>query len=370
MKWLKPGIIAVLCFSLLATGGIRGLASPSVDETKQLLQKSLTLYEIDQEIARLTEQEKTLENDITETERQIEQRKEETESTRQHAAKVVRAYYMGDRQHIWLLLFSSHSFSEALAVYDYLSMILLNDQRSLHAYADSYKSLQDSRSKLETRRSELAQVKQQFLTEREKVLALQKEIDEALLQSEDRMALASQMSSFTFSWKEKGIPLFRKYFAAMAETMQKDLPSFMNGSNSTKYIKELTLQGMIFEISDNDLMHFFRSKNKLFENVNFQFEGDQFIVTGKEDDLNISLTGKYSIVNDPKNKLIFHIDQLTFNGYVLPETSGQALEQEFDLGFTPSLIMEQLEATDVKTVSGKLIVTLRFKSGIINPRRG
>lgn len=369
MKWMKLGVTAALCLSLLAAGGARGLADPSLDETKRLLQKSLTLYEIDQEIARLTEQEKELAKDIAETEQQIEQRRTDVEKTRQHAAKVVRAYYMGDRQNLWLMLFSAHSFSEALAVYDYLSMILRSDHRALNSYADSYKSLQDTQKKLETRQSELIQVKQQFIAQREKVALLQQEIDEQLRQSADQAALARQMSDFTSVWRDKGIPLFRKYFAALAETMQ-SLPDLIGGRDSSKYIKTMTLQNMVFEIGDADLTDFFRSKNKLFENLTFKFEDGQLIATGREDNMDVSIRGKYTIVNEPKNKLLFSVDQLTFNGYALPETSNRALEQEFDLGFTPELIVKQLEATDVKLENGKLTLTFRMKYGLANPPKG
>lgn len=369
MKRIKPGVIIALILALLAAGGTRSFADPSLEETKQLLQKSLTLYEIDQEIARLTGQEEALGRAIAAAQENIEQCKADVERTRQHAAKVVRAYYMGERQHLWLLLFSARSFSDALAVYDYLSMILRNDHRSLTAYADSYKSLQEARTKLETQRAELVQVKQQFLEQREKVAALQREIDEQLRQSAEQMALAKQMEEFTASWRDKGIPLFRKYFAALAETMQ-SFPEIVSGPDAGKYIKAMDLQNLVFEISDADLIAFFRSKNKLFENLTFRIADGQFIAAGREEDVDVSIHGSYMIVNEPKNKIVFSVNQLTFNGFVLPETSNRALEQEFDLGFTPALIVQQLEATDIKAQDGKLTLTFKLKYGFTNPSRG
>lgn len=361
-KALRCGITFVLGAVLMASGGLSGLADSALEETKQLLQKSLTLYEIDQEIARLSVQEEKIGQEIRSTEERLDLQQKEVASTREHAGKVLRAYYMGDRDHIWMLLFSAKSITDALSVYEYLNMILQNDQRSLTAYADSYRSLQGTLHDLESTQAELQEVKGSFIAQREKVAALQKEIDAQLQNNPEADDLVREMDRFTKEWQEKGIPLFRSYLSAISTAMQ-SLPELLTGDQGSKFIKNANLaqKSMEFEIGDTELNEFFRSKNPLFANMSFRFEDGSFIASGKENGVEVSIAGRYTVENDPANKLQFHVEKLTFNGYILPETSNRALEQEFDLGFTPGTYVKGLNVTEVTLKSGKLNLKLKLK---------
>lgn len=55
---------------------------------------------------------------------------------------------------------------------------------------------------------------------------------------------------------------------------------------------------------------------------------------------------------------MFHVDDVVFNGLKLPDTTRQALEEEFDLGFYPSRIVSFLQATEVSSTEGMLHVKL------------
>jgi hypothetical protein len=55
---------------------------------------------------------------------------------------------------------------------------------------------------------------------------------------------------------------------------------------------------------------------------------------------------------------MFHVDHVVFNGLELPDTTRQALEEDFDLGFYPQKIVSFLHATEVSSADGILHVKL------------
>lgn len=350
----------VLCISLSLGSVAPGSAEPTLEETRALLQKGLNLAELDQEIARLSAQDTRLAAQIAETEQSITVNQEKVEKTREHAGKVLRAYYMGERVNIWMLVLSAHSMSDAISIYEYFNLLVQNDHRSLNAYADSYNSLVTSRELLQKERQDLADVKAAFLAQREKAVTIAQEIETVLASSPDGEILRRELDRFTVEWKEKGVPLFRKYLASISEAMQ-GLPELLIGKNASTYIKDIDFKtgSMVVEISDEDLTTFFRSKNPLFNNIGFRFEDDELFASGREDGVDVSIKGHYTIENKTVNKLQFHVDQLTYSGFVLPETSNRSLEEEFDLGFTPSLFMKGISVTEVSMKNG--ILHLRIK---------
>lgn len=359
-KLLRIWVVIALCVSLPALGGTQGSADPTLEETRLLLQKGLNLAELDQEIVRLSGQESRLEEQIIATEGMIASNIEQVAETREHAGKILRAYYMGERVSIWTLLLSSRSMSDAIAIYEYFNMIVENDHRILNSYSESFQSLTQAKAALEAEQKALAEVKEAFLAEREKALAMEQEIEEALAASAHAEALRAELEQFTTEWKETGVPLLRKYLSSISEAMQ-SLPELLTGSNADKYIKDMNLakRTMRFEISDEDLTSFFRSKNSLFENLSFRFEDNSFQAFGIENQVEISIKGRYVVENTAGNKLQFYVDQLTYKGFVLPDSSNRALEQEFDLGFQPSRYMNGIEATEVTMEEG--LLSLGFK---------
>lgn len=350
----------VLCMSLSLGSVAPGSAEPTLEETRALLQKGLNLAELDQEIARLSAQDTKLAGQIAETEQSIASNQEKVEKTREHAGKVLRAYYMGERVNIWMLVLSARSMSDAISIYEYFNLLVQNDHRTLDAYADSYNSLVTSRELLQKERQELADVKASFLAQREKAVTIAQEIETVIATSPDGETLRQELDRFTVEWKEKGVPMFRKYLASISEAMQ-SLPELLTGKNASTYIKDIDFKtgSMVFEISDTDLTTFFRSKNPLFNNISFRFENDELFASGREDGVDVSIKGHYTIENKTVNKLQFHVDQLTYSGFALPETSNRSLEEEFDLGFTPSLFLKGISVTEVSMKNG--VLHLRIK---------
>lgn len=347
-------LLLLLCASFLFAGGLPSAADSTLEETKQLLQKSLTLLELDQEIARLTARESKIGEEMITTETLITENQAKVGETRQHAGKVLRAYYMGERDNLWMLIFSARSISEALTIFEYMNMIIQNDHHALDTYADSYKGLLDAKSKLEAEKVELATVKSAFMAQREKVIAVQKEIDEQLKASENAEALKVEMQKFTEEWKEKGLPLFRSYLGSMSEA----LPKLLNEDNAGNYMK-FTIKEIYFEISDAELTNFFRSQNELFNNMSFKFENDKFMASAIDNGTQVEIEGMFTVENDP-NRLMFRVDRLAYNGLVLPDTSNRALEEEFPLGFQPSKYYDGLTVHGITLKDGLLRLEIKL----------
>ena len=142
----KYWIIICLTLSLCVCGpGARPVFAAkhsSPDEIRDLLSKGLTIYEIDQEVTRLTERESAITLRIEQVSEEVVEQEKLVAAQREQAGKVLRAYYKGHRENLWLLLFRADSFYEALHLYRYLSFIYKQDRRTLQEYADTYEQLQ------------------------------------------------------------------------------------------------------------------------------------------------------------------------------------------------------------------------------------
>lgn len=350
--------IFTISIVLLISNPIYSFSNTVLDEANKVLQKSLTVYELDQELARLSTQQIKISKQMEDTGIELAAKTEQVKQTRQHSDKVVRAYYMGDRGSLWMLLFSAKSFSDALVIFDYLSMIVQHDQKLLAEYKAAYHELNQVQALLEDSRTELSRVKNDLIKQRDKALALQNEIDAELLASSNAEALKLQIEQLTKSWQEQGVPLFQRYLKAIADAVQL-LPEWVGSVGSSKAFTG-SLLSPVFQMTDAELNTFFRSKNQMFSNISFVFADGQLLAQGRDGDHKVSMKGHYTIVNVPTNKLQFHIDELVFNGFVLPETTNHSLEKQFDLGFTPETF-GPLQATEVTLEAGKLKMKLKYK---------
>ncbi|NHN30903.1 hypothetical protein [Paenibacillus agricola] len=358
--------ILLLCVWLGGSPWLRVYAAND-DEIKLLMQKGLTVFEIDQELARIQVEEKSLVQQSAVTEQELELQTIRSEQTKRHAAKVLRAYYMGDRDSLWMLLFTISSFKDAIATLDYLQMIINNDQESLKRHSDNQQQLTTIKQSLATSQAALQQTKARYLSQREQMVRLQGEIDENLSKQQESTLILQQMAQLTLLWQEKGVPLFKTYFQALSIAM-KQLPEIISADNNGGGAKHLIINGFqyTFQITDGELNEFLRSKNKLFHNMTFRFTDTEVIASGVQEGMEISIKGKYSMVasgegaNKGKAFIRFTITELLFNGFELPHSTIAAMEQEIDLGIYPQNLAPFLVVTGLKLETGKLSILLKM----------
>lgn len=99
-----------------------GASAPSMpdnEETRKLLEQTLSSAEIEREIVRITAEQKTLESKVKELEKQAAAKQAGIADTRERAGAVVRAYYMGERDGLLAAFLTAKSFSRMLALADY-----------------------------------------------------------------------------------------------------------------------------------------------------------------------------------------------------------------------------------------------------------
>ncbi|MGF9712940.1 hypothetical protein [Paenibacillus naphthalenovorans] len=336
----------------------------TIQENKELLQKGLTIYEIDQELMRITEQEAKLQEELKTAEEQLKLAEASSAEARAHAAKVIRAYYMGDRDSLWALLFTIRSFSEALASLDYLQMILKNDQQALRRHTETWRQLTEVKDRLTKAQTGLQQTKSNYQEQRTRLAALQQEVDDTLAENkETAVQLQQQMLELNRLWHDKGVPMLRTYFQALGDALEQ-LPELVtSGSGSGN---NLIMNGFnyTFQMSDRELNDYLRQKHELFTDMTFRFAPDKMTAAGSRDGIFVQMSGSYELASrdDRRNGafLRFRITELQFNGYMLPSTTIDALEKDFDLGLYLQNIASFLQVTGVKIEEGKLSIMLKL----------
>ncbi len=361
-KWAFLGLLlAVVYIPVLYPAYSAETGQPS---NKELLQKGLTIFEIDQELQRIEAQETELQSQIASAENNLASAEAASREARVHAAKVIRAYYMGDRDSLWTLLFAARSFSDGLATLEYLQMIIRNDKLALGRHQEAWKQQSQIKQSLDAASASLQQAKQRYIEQRAKLVALQDEVDRQLASQEvQAVSLQQQMLDLNRLWYEQGLPQFKTYFRELARAMQ-DLPEIMSGKNGAIQSNKISLfdNGLhsTFQLTDAELNDYLRSKNTMFQNLTFHFftgSSDRFRLTRRHR----AFGEGHLHAGDERNRgfkkkpyIRFRIDELQFNGFLLPDTTVESLEKEIDLSIYPEKLAPYLQVTEVKLEEGKL----------------
>lgn len=332
-----------------------------IARTNDLLQKGLTLYEMEQEIVRLGQQEALLALDIAAVERQIPLQQQRVAQMKERAAEVLRSYYLGERDNLLLMILSVSNLSEALAALEFVQAIVRSDHKKMLDYELALNELQSLQHELTATQTRLVELKGKLMTQRDAMVAMQTEFDRELDQHDDPAQVLEQVEQLTMEWQDKGLPAFRTYFRALADAMS-------NLSHiQTMFSDVISLRGtnIQFLITDDQLNEFLVSQDALFQNLQFQFHEGYIEADGDHDGMHLYIRGMFSLEQEPQNKMSFNIDELMYNDFILPPSTVDALEDEFNLAFYPdkiSFLGFKFKATELHMESGSLRVMLKFNS--------
>lgn len=332
-------------------------AEPLPDETRQLLEKGLSIAEIDREIERIAGLRRQTMERMENTLSQIGRLEEAAAAKREKSDEVLRAYYMGRKDFILSVLLSSRSLQDLFYAWELVELLMQADRRTLNEYAQAQQRLQDSYRSLEKDQAELAEAESALRAQRERLVALQEEVDRALAQRDDEASVRQMMEELQAYWKSAGIVEVRRVLGAMSEAM-KDLPEWLMQQPGM-----FTTSGFSAKvtISDDALNEYLLGHNPdIFRYVTIRFEDNHLVVSGNNGQMQIELGGHYSVEHQPENFLRFHVDTLHFNGFELPDTTRTDLEREFDLGFRPQLVMAFIRVENVTITQGQLTMELKF----------
>lgn len=326
-----------------------------IDEIKLLLQKGLDIHELDRELNRLTLREQQLLQEMTKISDQLHETSDVVEQKKVHAGKIIRAYYTGEREALYLQVFKMDDLVDALVALDFLQMIFQYDQQLLDSYKRSIDTLSEQQNLLEQKHKELFDLKQELLHQRQHLVQLEEELEQELDAIPAGGQVREDIHAMTELWEKEGLPLFRQYFSALASAMQQ-LPELIAEDNEHLVIQD---SKMIFQLTDEQLNAFLRNKNEIFEWLTFQFEQDSLIVLGEQNDLRFHLNGRYAIEQEPEHRIRFIVESIRFNDLELPETTIAALEEEFDLSLYPEKFQIKVEATNIQIADHTLKIELK-----------
>jgi hypothetical protein len=353
------GLILIVFLSILPRNSAVPIvfAEPISEETRQLLEKSLSITEIDREIARIADlRRQTLER-MENTLSQLDRLEQALIAQREKADEVLRAYYMGRKDFIFGVLLSSRSLKDLFYAWELIEILLQSDRRTLDEYALAYDRLQEGYRSLERDQAELQQVEDSLRAQRERLVALQEEVDRTLAQSNDEARLRRMMEELNEYWKTAGLLEVKRVLSALAEAMH-DLPEWILEQPGMVTTSGLSAK---LTVTDTALNEYLQSRNQeVFRYFSIRFEQNRMVASGDNGDMQIEIGGHYTIQEEPVNALQFHVDSLFFNGLELPDTTRADLEREFDLGFYPELLVAFVKVQKVSIAPGLLTVELKF----------
>ncbi|WP_257444252.1 coiled-coil domain-containing protein [Paenibacillus soyae] len=327
---------------------------PAPDDVHSLLEKSLSVVEIDKEISRIAIEKEALLETMSVKEQDLASQELAIDGKREQAGDVLRSYYMGERDMLYLSLLSADSWSKLFTIWDYIDIILTQDKHTLNAYIGQYRKLQDEYTALEDKQAELLALEEKLKIQRDRVIALESQLEGELAGRSDADRIRLLMEELTSFWEKKGLTEVRSYFQALSKAMG-ELPGWIQNNKDMMETKGFQYT---IRVPEDKLNEFLREQDERFNYFSFKFEDGKITAYGKRDDIEISVSGHYSLIEEPKNGIMFHVDELVFNGFTLPDTTRAALEEEFDLGFYPGLITSFLKANSVTVKDGELTIKL------------
>jgi hypothetical protein len=224
----------------------------------------------------------------------------------------------------------------------------------MDVYTAEYRNLKKGYDQLRHDKEDLAAVEEQLVTQRERILTLQNELDQSLEASGDQQMLLRLMDELQAYWRNVGLYEVKQHFKALAEAMG-NLPDYVK--NTPGIIQTNGLKTKL-TLTDTQLNEFLRSEDSRFNDFSFTFDNGLLTMEGDNGNIQVKIQGRYTLEEEPENAIRFHVDTLVFNGLTLPDTTRADLEREFDLGFYPQKLIKFVKATSVEMSDGKLIVQL------------
>ncbi|WDM20582.1 coiled-coil domain-containing protein [Paenibacillus polymyxa] len=335
---------------------VRPTLAALTHEENQILQDSLSIVEIDHEIERISQEQQTLMHRQQELRSNLTVQQEQMTIQRKRAGSVLRSYYMGERDKLLSVVLGAKSIRQLLSLYDYYLLLISHDQDVLQEYESNYQSMRKTEQQVTKASMELETVKTNLLAQRKRIILLQSRVNDGVNASNDPDTLRKLIGEMTAYWENVGVYEVNKHFKALAQAMQ-DLPQFIQQQQGA-----MVTNGKVITISirEEDFNRFLKSENELFNHFNFTFAQDRIMVEGQQGTMKLRVEGHYTVENEPKNAILFHVDRLVFNGLELPDTTRNKLEKDFDLGFYPQLLISYVKATEVRTLAGMLEVKLEL----------
>jgi len=359
-SWISVICVAALLICLAPPPPLAaeiGIDAGDDEELRLLLEKSLSITEIDKEIGRIAAEREAMSARIGEAGELVEASSRDVERQREQAGRVLRAYYTGERDMLFGALFAADNIKAMLAVLDYFDVVVSHDKHTLDGYRRQHQALVKQQKLLIDDERRLSEIEASLLEQRERLVRLQAEVDGTLAASSDEERLRRLIEELLLYWQNTGLVEVKRYFRALGQAMT-ELPAWLS---ENKQLLDIDGFNYTLRLPAEELNEFLRGEDPLFRDFEFRFEDGVIAAHGKREGVEVDIVGRYEITDEPKHAIRFHTDILKFNGLELPDTTRRALEKEFDLSFYPQMLVPFVRATSVKTGDGELTVRLRVE---------
>ncbi len=338
----------LLLIPVLPTG-----AEDTADLEHLILQQHLTQKELERNLAVIKSEESKLLADIAQLDMDMDRQALIIAANRRHAGEIARSYYTGQRSGLLTLLFDTKNFNTFLVYYNFLQLIFEKDIKKLEQFQAERQKAVELQALKQTRLAEVKSLRSQYETRLAEMIAVRTEKEQNLQKLPDPTAVQALMDHLLADWQKKGLPAFRSYFGVLTKVMFQ-IPEMITPDR----IKPTGFLSQTLTIKEDDFNQFLVAKDPLFQQSHFSFDNNQLIVEGSYEQMNIKMVGEYQLVSP--TELQFHITQLFYDGFQLPETTVAELEKEFDLGFYPSLISPNIKVEGISLLNKELSLQIKL----------
>jgi cell division protein FtsB len=349
VSYTKIGLTLLLILSLLPLQGAFGEGDRSEQEALQFF---LSIHEIEKEIERVEAEEKKLQADLELYKDRILMQQQQMAAFKEQAGKVVRAYYMGDRIDLLLLLLDSGNFSDLMMRADYLSYIFEQDQERLTAYHDEVEQLKKLLKEKEERIQELNNLHTHLIAQKNLMSRIEGELANVMKGLPDKEKIRLLQQQLIRDWETRGIPTFDLFLTTISSSMSGVAKEFKDHVS-------FSLTGATLEVTDQDFTRYLRKQSDLFKNFQIQFDADGLTFFGEYEGIALTMKGVY--VLESENTVSFEIRELLYNGFILPSSTTKNLQDKYDLGIYTEQIHEGIKIKDITLDKGTLNIRFSLK---------
>jgi hypothetical protein len=322
--------------------------------SQKLLQTYLQSYEINAEIERLELAQRKLSVRIADTEQKMTQLESKFADERERAGALLRAYYTGERDTLWLSILAAESFTDALDVIATLALIYENELQQFEQYLDIWLEKKALRDQLRAEQTEFSETRARWQLQQTRVSQLQRDLEQQLAQQANAAHVKQQLKTLASLWQNTGMPLFHQYFRTMARTMA-GLPEYLMARKQ--------FRGTTFTIKDAQINDYLRKQDAMFQNTLIAFQPEQIVVSGQDRGVSVRIVGGYQVEQEPENVIRFRMKQLSFQNIELPDTTMEYLTKVYDLNLYTKDMNKLAGIKSITIKEGEMDIRVRLRLG-------
>ncbi|MED4752144.1 hypothetical protein [Brevibacillus choshinensis] len=318
-----------------------------------ILQQHFTQKELERTLTLIKAEETRTQGDIAQLELDLKRQKLVIEAMHRHAGEVARAYYTGERANLLTLLLNAENFNEFLLMFDFIQILYDRDMQRLESYQTERTKLVAMQQDEHNRLVQLKDLRKKYEAQLAEMLAIQEEKEKNVQKLDDPTTVEALMDHLIADWQNRGLPAFQTFFGLLADVMVQ-VPELATPDR----IQSDGLFSHTLTIKQDEFNQFLMNKDELFKQSHFSFEDNKLIVEGTYDHMQLRLVGTYELVSPVQLK--FHIAELYFDGFALPQSTVEEMEKMYDLGFYPELISPNIQVEGITMQNKELKLHLRL----------